>query len=86
MAYYKLSNADVAGIRFARAEGASLGEIAKIYFISRTQVWRIIHRHQRTADSSLRSQSGGKTVRVNVSVPPPSRPNGDEFLDLLQKL
>lgn len=43
----KLSDADVAGIRYARAEGASYREIAKIYRVSSTQIYRIVNRQQR---------------------------------------
>lgn len=62
----KLSKESVAGIRYARdSEKLSLGVLAKLYQVSRTQVWRIVNRKQWVplslppTDSSLRSESGG---------------------------
>jgi DNA-binding transcriptional regulator GbsR (MarR family) len=56
----KLSEEDIAGIRYARREGMTLGDLSEVYGVSRTQIWRIVHKLQRKtpllkAKPSLRS-------------------------------
>lgn len=67
----KLTNESVAGIRLGYSEGMSLGELAFIYGVSRTQIFRIVHRLQRNSSPpkpSLRSVLGGGK-RVNDDLP-----------------
>jgi len=61
----KLTPEDVRGIIYAHNQGATLGTLATIYRVSRTQIWRIVNKKQhrsiaatQSTDSSLRSQSG----------------------------
>lgn len=61
MPKYKLSDADIQGIRFGRTEGMSYGDLAAVYGVSRTQIFRIVNWQQRNVPTrpkaSLRSPS-----------------------------
>jgi len=82
-----LTDDDVRGIILMHNEGASLGMISALYSVSRTQIWRIVHKKQRTsvslaADFSLRSQSGSAKTRVNIE----DRALQRELLRFLKKI
>jgi len=53
----KLTHADVAGIRYAAAEGASSAALAVIYNVSRIQIWRILKGQQHKGIQALRAES-----------------------------
>jgi len=66
----KLTPEDIAGIFLAHNEGASLGILARLYHVSRTQIWRVLNKKQRTtitSNFSLRSQFGGGKILSNKS-------------------
>jgi len=71
----KLSNEQVAGIRYAfLEEEMTLGSLALLYGVSRTQIWRIVNNRQRNKcvnanpkTPSLRDGVGKKRVNEDAT-------------------